>query len=318
MKLPAIFYNKTFLKSFFVGVFLVYIIFLAAPFSFPTNDVVIVPEGATLSEAAKILDDEGVIKNQFLFKVFAVLMPGDSGVLWGTYFFPNRDNLFTVVWRTTRGSFGIDPIRVTIFEGQHNREVAGVLANALPEFDKELFLEEAQALEGYLFPDTYYVLPTQQTSEVIEILNTTFKQKTKDLQLAAEEKGIDWNDVIIMASLLEEEARQLETKKKIAGILWKRLEIGMPLQVDAVFTYILDINGLDITLDDLEVDSPYNTYKYAGLPIGPISNPGLDSIEAAIYYEETPYLFYLSDNSGVTHYAEDFETHKANKAKYLR
>lgn len=309
--------NKIFLKSLFVGIFLFYVIFIAAPVNFQTHTIVAITKNMTLTEVAKLLDDRGIIKNQFIYKVLVTLVPGDTGVLWGDYFFPTKDNLFTVAYRTARGKFGIDSIRVTLLEGQNNKELADVLDASLPEFDKEFFLNESKTLEGYLFPDTYYLLPTQTTKDIIVLLNTTFEQKTKLLKEKVIRKGMKWEDVVIMASLLEEEARTFETKKQIAGILWKRLKIGMPLQVDAVFSYIFGKNGLDITLNDLKIDSPYNTYKYAGLPIGPITNPGLDSLEAALYDEETPYLYYLSSADGVTYYAEDFEQHKTNKSKYL-
>lgn len=121
-----------------------------------------------------------------------------------------------------------------------------------------------------------------------------------------------------MASLLEEEARTTETRKMVSGILWKRLSAGMPLQVDAVFPYIIGKNTFEITLKDLEFDSPYNTYKYKGLPPGPISNPGKDSILAAIYPTKSDYWFYLSDKNGLMHYAITFDEHKINKAKYLK
>src|SRR3989338_1471741 len=98
----------------------------------------------------------------------------------------------------------------------------------------------------------------------------------------------------------------------------ERIERGMLLQVDAVFPYIIGKNTFEVTLDDLKTDSPYNTYKYKGLPKGPISNPGMDAILAAVYPEKTDYLFYLSDLDGNMHYAADFEGHKVNKFRYLR
>jgi len=120
-----------------------------------------------------------------------------------------------------------------------------------------------------------------------------------------------------MASLLEEEARALETRRIIAGILWNRIKLGMLLQVDAVFPYIIGKNTYEVTLDELQVDSPYNTYKYPGLPVGPISNPGLSAIKASVTPIESKYLFYLSDKAGRMYYAENFEKHKENRIMYL-
>ena len=121
-----------------------------------------------------------------------------------------------------------------------------------------------------------------------------------------------------MASLLEEEARQTPTRRTVAGILWKRLDLGMPLQVDATLRYLLGKSSHELTREDLEYDSPYNTYKDAGLPPGPISNPGLDAILAALRPVETAYLYFLTDSEGNIHYARTFEEHVANKAMYLR
>jgi len=121
-----------------------------------------------------------------------------------------------------------------------------------------------------------------------------------------------------MASILEKEARRSETRKAISGVLWNRIEIGMPLQVDAVFPYINGKNTFQLTYDDLEIDSPYNTYKYPGLPIGPIANPGLSSIQAAITPTESENLFYLSDYDGNTYFSQTFDQHKRYKAQYLQ
>jgi UPF0755 protein len=127
------------------------------------------------------------------------------------------------------------------------------------------------------------------------------------------------NDVVRMASILEEEARTTTSRRIIAGILWKRISIGMALQVDAAFQYV---NGkrdsADLTLDDLKIDSPYNTYVYRGFPPTAITNPGLDSLFSAVTPIKTSYLYYLSDKKGEMHYARTFEEHVANKNKYLR
>ena len=124
-------------------------------------------------------------------------------------------------------------------------------------------------------------------------------------------------DIIIMASILEAEARTTESRKIIAGILWKRLKLGMPLQVDSTFSYINGKNTYELTLDDLQIDSPYNTYKYASLPPGPIGNPGVDAINSALNPTVTKYLYFLSSKSGKMYYATTFEQHIKNKELYL-
>ena len=121
-----------------------------------------------------------------------------------------------------------------------------------------------------------------------------------------------------MASIIEKEARTMETRQIIAGILWKRLELGMPLQVDVSFKYINGKTTKNLTLADLKIDSPYNSYLYKGLPPTPISNPGLDAIKAAISPTKTDYLYFLSDRKGLMHYAKTYQQHLQNKELYLR
>ena len=125
------------------------------------------------------------------------------------------------------------------------------------------------------------------------------------------------DDVVVMASLLEKEANEFKDRRKIAGVLWKRLEIGMPLQVDATFVYFLGKNTFELTLADLQTESPYNTYINKGLPPTAIANPGLDSLRAAVTPDENDYFFYLADYDGVTHFSETYAEHLRKKRKYL-
>jgi UPF0755 protein len=133
-----------------------------------------------------------------------------------------------------------------------------------------------------------------------------------------ERQGKSIFDIITMASLLEKEVRTEEDKKIVAGILWKRMEIGMPLQVDATIAYITGKNSTRISKEETKIDSPYNTYKYKGLPLGPICNPGFESIFASLYYEDSDYLYYLSTPEGETIFSKTLEEHNIAKGKYLK
>ena len=176
-------------------------------------------------------------------------------------------------------------VRVTVPEGFNIRQIAERLEEA-GFFPAEEFIKLAQSEEGYLFPDTYEFYGHTRPEEVI------FKMKENFLKKASEVSP----DAVIMASLLEEEAAQTEDRKIISGILWKRLGAEFPLQVDA---------------------EP-GTYEYLGFPPSPITNPGLDAIDAALHPASSPYWYYLSDKEGNTHYAKTFEEHKANRLKYLK
>ncbi len=147
-------------------------------------------------------------------------------------------------------------------------------------------------------------------------MRANFDKKISTLTLDTKPGGRTLKDIIIMASIVEEEARGLEDKKIVAGILWKRLDDNMLLQVDAPFYYLTAKKG-SFTLDDLKIDSPYNTYLYKGLTKGPISNPGLESIMAAINPVKTKYYFYLTGKDGKMRYASTYDGHIQNKNIYL-
>ena len=176
-------------------------------------------------------------------------------------------------------------VRVTVPEGFNIRQIAERLEEA-GFFPAEEFIKLAQNEGGYLFPDTYEFYGHARPEEVILRMKENFLKKAGEVS----------PDAVIMASLLEEEAAQTEDRKIISGILWKRLGAEFPLQVDA---------------------EP-GTYEYLGFPPSPITNPGLDAIDAALHPASSPYWYYLSDKEGNTHYAKTFEEHKANRLKYLK
>lgn len=209
---------------------------------------------------------------------------------------------------------GIPTIKVTFPEGTSVREMAVLLKERFPLFDSETFFELSKGNEGYLFPDTYLFETDIMPEQVRERLIQRFYEKTRELGLSEERL----HDVVIVASLVEEEANTREDRRLVSGILWKRNEIGMALQVDAVFGYIQGTTTYHPTGEDLEIDSPYNTYLYRGLPPGPITNPGLDALQAAYEPTETDYLYYLTGDDGITYYAKTFEEHKRNKELYLQ
>jgi UPF0755 protein len=168
-----------------------------------------------------------------------------------------------------------------------------------------------------MFPDTYFFRPGQSTEAILSVFENNFSVKLLKAQKAIAASGHSLDEILTMASILEKEASKTQDRQKIAGVLWHRIDVGMPLQVDSVFPYILGKNTFQLTLEDLKYDSPYNTYKYKGLPPGPINNPGLDSIIAAATPEKSKYVFFLSDRQGNFHYSVTYTGHLANKRKYL-
>ena len=207
-------------------------------------------------------------------------------------------------------------------EGWRREEFGQRLAANLEEFDYQEFLNLTKNLEGYLFPDTYLVPKEASPTAVLKIFQQNFEKKfSSDLEKAAQEKGLTQKQVLILASIVEREAGDDKDRPLIAGILLKRWLQGWPLQADATAQYVVGEENdwwPQVIKRDLQINSSFNTYQYAGLPPAPICNPGLASIEAVIYPQESDYWFYLSDSSGAVHYAKTNEEHSRNIERYLR
>lgn len=292
--------------------------YMLPPALFAKGSMVTVENGASLEKVSQMLKKENIIRSENIFKLCTRVSGGKKPLIAGQYLFDKPIPVCAVSARLVRGVSGIPAIRVTIPEGYSNKDIATLLEKSFPRFDKEVFLDRARSLEGYLFPDTYF-LPTALVAEgAIRIMNENFEKKIEPWKGAIENSGRSLRDIVIMASILEREATTEGDKAMVSGILWKRIEKGMPLQVDATFMYLIGKKSSELTLDDLKMKSAYNTYVNKGLPAGPIANPGIVAIRASIQPAESSYLYYLSDNDGKMHYAKTFEEHKANKAKYLR
>lgn len=276
---------------------------------------VIVPEGATLKQVASILTKAGAVRYGWMYEAYAIFMGGR--VKAGHYALAAPEWAPFIAWRLARGIEGQPVIRVTLSEGLTSSDMAKSLARAIPGFDGSAFLALARPQEGYLFPDTYYFYGDTTPGEAAEAMKANFNYRTAALRIQAAASGHSFGDIVKMASIVEDEATSTADRRVIAGILWKRLAMNMPLQVDPPFFYVLGKTSAELTAADLAVDSPYNLYRHTGLPPTPIGNPGLDALEAAMHPTATPYLFYLSGSDGVMHYATDLSGHIANRRKYL-
>lgn len=298
--------------------FLIYILCFSAPFSFPDKLLVHIERGSTGQDIARQLKNQHAIRSELLFRILLRLYGGSTYIAAGTYYFPNSQNAFSIAWRLRIGDFDIKPVRVTLPEGTNVKQMSSILAEEIAGFDKDAFLKLALPEEGYLFPDTYFFYPGEDAEDIVKTLRENFDTHIADAQVqqALRASGKSLGTIIIMASLLEKEAPDTANRQKIADILWKRLSIDMPLQVDAVFPYITGKDGEDILQTDYSVDSPYNTYTHKGLPPGAITNPGVDAIIAATHASSTPYLYYLSGKDGNFHYSATYEGQLANQKKY--
>lgn len=321
---------------FFAVIFLFLFIFVCFEVYVPLNPVshetvtYIAKKGMGDDEIAKELQNLGIIRSNYFFRFYVIVSLQHSALQAGKYNLSPRMSIHQIAKRMATGD--VVKNKFTIFEGWNLTEIGEFLQSknictkeeflvaASRDYSREFdFLKNKPkdiGLEGFLFPDTYEVADGDSADDIVLIMLKNFDKKlTPELknQIAKQNKNIF--DVVTMASLLEKEVRTMTDKKIVSGILWKRLSVGMPLQLDATVNYITRKNDPGVAIKDTRIDSPYNTYKYKGLPKGPISMPGMNSIIAALNPTKTEYWFYLTD--GITHYARTGEEHAANKARYL-
>ncbi len=303
-----------------IGLFIVFFGLLYAmqpPQLFPSDTIVTIRSGESLTEISHDFKNQHIIHSTLLFRIVVLAVGSERNIVAGEYLLDKPLSLLDLIRRLRSGNFNLKSEKVTIPEGSSVRQIADILSATFPRFDHDQFVSKAQSLEGYLFPETYFFLPSVKSDEVIKTMRTTF-----DSQLASSTDLISssthsLNDIIIIASILEREAKTAKDWGIISGILWKRLANNMPLQVDATSNYYLGKTSAAMTVSDLKDDSPYNTYTHKGLPPTPIANPGLETILAALNPVKTPYWYYLSDTSNVIHYARTYDEHLRNRTVYL-
>lgn len=302
-----------------------------------------IPKGAGVSDIAAKLKDADIIRSKFGFETLVWLMRASSKLQAGEYKFESKEmGLADIVRILTRGLGAINEREITVIEGWGVDEIGGYLEQQGITTKREFFevvgRDQATAksglvtkfdflkdkptkigLEGYLFPDTYRVAKNAKPEEVARVMLENFDKKlTAEMRKDIAAQGNTIFDIVRMASIVEKEVPHEEDRPVIAGILWKRLDIGMALQVDSTLNYATGGKNPALTNDELKIDSPYNTYKYRGLPPTPIGNPGLSALRAAIYPQRTAYLYFLSGKDGKTYFGKTLDEHNENKGRYLK
>lgn len=270
-----------------------------APTSFPLNSSFEVEEGESLRSISSRLKEEHFISSETLFKAWVSLLGKDTKIGLGSYTFDEARSMSGVVAKLT--SPPDEPLlSVTIPEGYSTEEIAQAFHRAMPSLSEARFVQlvRDEKLDGYLFPSTYYPLPSHDESAIIQKMKAEFdKQYAAKFGKTAYPKYVSTQHAIItLASILEGEAKTQEDMKIVSGILQKRLSIGMRLQVDVSRV----------------------TYEKTGLPDAPINSPGLIALDAAFHPIQTSYMYYITGKDGKMYYAKTFEEHKRNIAKYLR
>ncbi len=289
--------NKNIFYILGASIFLLffYSFFLRAPADFPVGGIVNIEQGMNLRNVSLQLKQEHIISSRVALEAFVTMYGGEKHLIPADYLFENKEPVWEVARRIVRGERHLAPVKVTIPEGFNVSEIANVFVLKLANFNKEKFISLAQNREGYLFPDTYFFFTTDTEAEAFHSMSENFDKKIASIRPEIISSGKKEKDIIIMASIIEKESKGDNDREIISGILWKRLAINMPLQVDA---------------------AP-ETYKTRGLVKNPISNPGLEAIRAAIYPQSSPYLYYLHDKDGNIYYARTFTEHRRNILKYL-
>ena len=282
------------------------------------SQVFVIKKGESLSAVALRLEKENLIHNSLIFKIWVISRGLTKKIQPGSFKLTPALDVNQIVMVLIHGP---SDVWITIPEGWRKEEIANRLTANLSDFDSKEFLKLVNSLEGKLFPDTYLIPQDTSASAVVEILNKNFVKKTAGLNLKA--------DDLILASIVEREVKTDNDRSIVAGILKKRLQKGWPLQADATLQYAAANSKFEIrnsklenwwaplTKDDLKIDSPYNTYKYKGLPPTPICNPGLSSIKAVLNPRQTEFWYYLSDPQGQIHYAQTNEKHLQNIANFI-
>lgn len=288
------------------------------PQTFPVPYTLSIERGQTLFSVSNELYTAGALRSRRAFEILMLSLGDEKAVSHGDYYFERPVTVIELALRISDRNFGIDRAQVTFPEGFTNKQMADRLERELSDFDSAEFLRLAEKKEGYLFPDTYIFFPWTTPAQVVEKLEKTFSEKTAPLADELVSSGRTLEDIVIMASLIEKEARGEEDRYLISGILWKRIDKGMPLQVDAPFLYLLGKESSELTRTDLNIDSPFNTYRYKGLPPNAIGNPGIGSIQAALRPKASLYLYYLHDNDGMIYYGRTYQEHLQNIRKHLR
>lgn len=336
---------KTLLKAIVVVILLIGIAIVGTLFYYnsmisPVDEtsteglIVEIPQGSSLRKASSILHSNNLIKNERVFLLYAKLNEKES-IKAGRYSISKSNSTHEILDILNKGAIAIDN-KITIPEGYEVRNIAqtlesaGILsadefietANNVELFKKDydfLSSESILSLEGYLFPDTYYINNDMNSEDIIRLMLNRFENIYKSNQLEERllEKNITLNEFITMASIVEREAVLQEERPVIAGVFYKRLSINMPLQSCATVQYIIKERKPILSIADTKIESPYNTYINSGLPPAPIASPGLNSMLATLEPEETDFIFFVARGDGGHEFSKTYDEHLRAKKKYL-
>lgn len=306
--------------------------------------IVDIPIGSSVSYIAQTLEDSGLVKNARVFKYY-VKFKNESEFMAGEYHMNPSMTFQEIIESLKTGRIMQEPVfTMTIPEGKQLDEIAAVIADKTKQPEKEVFkslndekfiqslMEKYPSilttevwakdikypLEGYLFPATYaFYKKDPSLDEIVSTMLDKTQSVVEKYRQDIEREDMTVHQFLTMSSLIEEEATEKADRDKIASVFYNRIDEGMPLQTDPTVLYAQGKHKARVTYKDLEVDSPYNTYKNKGLTPGPISNSGTMSMEAALHPADTDFLYFLASSDGTVYFSSTLDEHNSLKAKYI-
>ncbi|MCA9353949.1 MAG: endolytic transglycosylase MltG [Candidatus Kaiserbacteria bacterium] len=288
------------------------------PVLFPIDQAVTIEQGMNVNAITEMLAEKHIVQSKALLYYIILLFHDPTDIKASTYVFEHPLTTGEIALQLTQGDFDTDLVRFTHIEGERATMIAARAADVLPNFNPSNFIAEAEPLEGRLYPDTYFIPADYTDKQLLTLLLETFDEKTAPLEAQVASSSLSFDEILVLASIIEREANTPESMRLVSSVLQNRLEIDMALQTDASIEYILDKPLSELTPEDLEINSLYNTYLYPGLPPTPIGNPGLDAIMAVLEPAESEYFYYITDNEGVFHFSETYNQHLRNIDLYLK
>jgi len=289
-----------------------------------------IPKGSTLVQITGILAENNIVTNENMFITTVSLMGYGDKIPAGIFAVKNAKNNYRIIKQLVRGN--PEMIRITLLEGWTISQVTQAISESMNLsseilsslcYDEQFIIGlglEAISLEGYLFPDTYLFLESESDpKEILRQIVTEFNSVYKDdLRERTEQIGLTINEALTLASIIEGEAIFDSERAIISAVYHNRLKKGMPLQADPTIQYIIKDEPRRLSLSDLKIESPYNTYLYRGLPPGPIGNPGKASIVAALYPDDNDYLFFVARGDGYHTFTRTFDEHNQAKREFQK
>ncbi len=319
----------------------VYDVFLTSPEEGVGAMEIVIEPGTSVKGIADQLLEQEIISSKFFFELYVAMSDQQMSLQAGSFSLVPGTSLRELVVDLT--SAEASESQVTIPEGYTLEQIQEVVVEGLENVTEKEWVDvtgengkllmtstklldsipTGQSLEGYLFPDTYRFRTDADAQTVVDTMVLTLERRLAENEIVVPEDGIldngmSMHDLITLASVVEREVQSVEDMAVVAGIFLNRMDIGMALQACSTVNYITGKNDPAVTLEDSQIDSPYNTYQNLGLPPGPIANPGMNAIMAVLDPQDTSYMYFLSTEEGETVYASTYDEHIANKYKYLK